>query len=94
MDSSAVIVPITVVEGFSTNTNIPCELNGHIEPLYWRINELVYDLFSVPTKFVADGYVRLIIYRVNRHMDGWAFQCFTLNDMNSQISMLTVLYSK
>ena len=81
-----------VVEGFSSNVNILCDLTRQPDPLYWRINGSVFDLYSVPAIFETDGFASLTIPTVNRHMDGWTFQCFTLSTQQRQIySQITVL---
>lgn len=88
-----------VVEGLSINVNIPCNLNQQTGALYWKINDLIFDLYSVPELFETNGYAGLTIPRAHRGMDGWRFQCFTVADVNSdfnlgELTILTVLYGK
>ena len=91
---------LVAVEGLSANVNILCNLDHETGPLYWRINGLVFDLYSVPEAFEAEGYVGLVIPRVHRGMDGWTFQCFTVADARNsyfnlgELTILTVIYSK
>ena len=84
---------LTVVEGISANVNIPCNLNLETGSLYWEINGLIFDLYSVPEQFATDGYVGLVIPSVHRGMNGWTFQCFTVADARSGFNLgeLTIL---
>lgn len=91
-------VPRTVVEGRSTNIEIPCNLNRELHPLYWNITGRVYELFSVPAIFTATSPDALTLASVNRRMNGWTLQCFTIDPANENglitgvTTVLIVLY--
>lgn len=59
--------------------NITCDLNPQMNPLYWKINGLVYEFFQVPEIFQIQGYETLNIPEVDRSMNGSTFQCFTVD---------------
>lgn len=88
----------TVVEGISTNVDILCNLDRQTDALYWKINHLVYDLYNVPKIFTILEYKALSLAEVDRRMNGWRFQCFTINPnieeyLNlGRITVLTVIY--
>ena len=92
------VVPKTVVEGFSTNVDILCDLDRQFHPLYWRVDGLVFDLYNVPELFEVVEHEALTIGVVDRRMDGWRFQCFTVNptrqddETPGQMTLLTVVY--
>lgn len=87
-----------VVESLSININILCDLDRVFHPLYWKIQARVYDLDSIPEIFtmISDGSITLPM--VDRRMDGWRFQCFTIDPNNEGglneglITTLDVLY--
>lgn len=73
---------------------IPCNLNDFTGPIYWLINDLIYDLYSVPGYIIYD-FSAIILPRVGRRLNGYTFQCFTF--VNSErrlgdIIHLTVLF--
>ena len=88
----------TAVEGVSRNINILCDLDRQFHPLYWKINELIYDQYNVPQIFTVVGHEALVISDVDRRMDGWRFQCFTVNPSSSDgltpgfVTILTIIY--
>ena len=46
----------TAVEGVSRNINILCDLDRQFYPLYWKINEYIYDQYNVPEIFTVVGH--------------------------------------
>lgn len=72
---------MTVVEGISTNIVIPCNLVHFTGALYWKINDLIYDLYSVPG-FIVDGYSSITLPTASKRMDGYIFQCLALENDN------------
>ena len=88
----------TAVEGVSRNINILCDLDRQFYPLYWKINELIYDQYNVPQNFTVVEHEALVISDVDRRMDGWRFQCFTVNPSSSDgltpgfVTILTIIY--
>lgn len=90
----------TVVEGISTNIDILCNLDRRTDALYWKINHLIYDLYSVPKIFTILEHEALSLAEVDRRMNGWRFQCFTINPnieggLNlGRITVLVVVYGK
>lgn len=89
----------TVVEGFSTNVNIQCNINHGNSTIYWIINGQAFDLYDVPQVFKV-GYEALTLSRVDRSMNNWVFQCFTIDynhERNLNLGLITelrVLYSE
>ena len=69
----------SVVEGLNTNTDILCNLDRQFHPLYWDIQGKIFDLGSIPSTFTVRGHEAISIPAVNRSMDGWRFQCFTID---------------
>lgn len=72
----------TAVAGISTNINIGCNLNRQQAAPFWRINNTVYELFSISCTFlpagvipVVDSYSGLTIPRPIVDLDGVIFQC-------------------
>ena len=72
----------TVVEGLSTNIEIPCSLDRHLHPLYWNITDKVYELFSVPAVFTARSPDAITLASISRRMDGWGLYCFAIDPTN------------
>lgn len=68
-----------VVEGISTNVAIPCDLFGFSGALYWRIEGLTYDLYSIPG-FIVDGYASITLPTVDRRVNNYTFQCLALDN--------------
>lgn len=82
--------PIVVVEGHNFNTAITCDLE-QLHPLYWNINGMVYDLSNIPDLFIVQhSSGALTIPEVDRRMDGWTFQCFTIGE-NSNYGGTSIL---
>ena len=75
-------VVIRVGEGISTNVNILCDLDRQFYPLYWRIQERIYDLYTIPEIFIVSFHGAIALPTVDRRMDGWRFQCFTVEPNN------------
>ena len=90
----------TVVEGRNINTDIFCNLDREYHPLYWVIQGHIYAIENLPALFIARGHEGLTIPTVDRRMDGWRFQCFTVDSMRDDgtnpglITILTVLYGE
>ena len=81
------------------NVEISCVFPGH--PLlshkkFWRINDSVYGLLQVPPEFtVCGGLCSLRIPVPQRKMDGYIFQCVSIDYQNnteylSEVTHLTV----
>ena len=91
-------VVIRVGEGISTNVNILCDLDRQFYPLYWRIQESIYDLYTVPEIFIVRDHEAITLPTVDRRMDGWRFQCFMVEPNNEDyinpgvITELSVIY--
>ena len=88
---------ITVYEGISTNVNILCTLDKEQpEPLYWKINENLYDLYNFPKIFISVTYGTLTLPFVNRRMDGWEIQCVRVTStkelLHGEMTLLRVLH--
>ena len=88
---------ITVVEGASTNVNIVCGLDRiNNPPLYWIINQNMYDNSNLPYILKTTAYGILTLETVNRRMDGWEFQCVRVTSNKELIcdpmAILRVLY--
>ena len=84
----------------SENVDILCNIGRQHQPLYWRIQERIYDIDSVPGFFLVQGHDGLKIPTVDRRLNGWRFQCFTV-DFNTagginpgQINELNVFYGE
>ncbi len=90
----------TAVEGRSRNVVILCDLDRSFHPLYWDIQGLVYDLYSIPKIFDVFTHEAITLPSVDRRMDGWRFQCFTVDLTNPEglnpglITTLTIFYGK
>ena len=90
----------TGVEGVSRNLQILCDLvDRQFYPLYWKINELIYNQYNVPEIFTVIGHEAVVIIdQVDRSMDGWRFQCFTVDPTSSNgltpglVTILTIIY--
>ena len=81
-----------VLEGFSTNIDILCDLDLELHPQYWEIQGGVYDLYSVPEIFEVRGYEAITLANVDRRMNGWRFRCFTIvNENNLNLGETTIL---
>ena len=84
----------TAVEGVSRNLAIVCDLSTF---QYWKINELIYDKYNVPQIFTVE-YEGIVISNVDRRMDGWRFQCFTVDPNSSDglrsgsVFILAIIY--
>lgn len=92
-------VEIRVVEGLSSNINIPCDLDRQFHPVYWKIQGRVYDLYSIPRIFEMISHESITLPTVDRRMNGWTFQCFAIDPANEGLNegtytTLTVLYGK
>lgn len=91
---------VVAVEGLSMNVNILCDLDRQFHPLYWRIQEQIYDLYGVPAIFRVRGFEAITITSVDRRMDGWRFQCFTIDPSAEGglkpglVTTLTIVYGK
>ena len=98
--SNELTVNKVAVEGVSINVDILCNLVRQFHPLYWRIQGRIYDLFSIPELFIIREHEAITIPTVDRRMDGWDFQCFTVDPRQEnslhpgQITNLTVWYGK
>ena len=68
----------TALEGHTRTVDILCDLDQQIYPLYWNIQGKVYDLYSIPEIFEALDHEGIRLRIVDRRMDGWRFQCFTI----------------
>ena len=90
----------TALEGHTRGVDILCDLDQQIYPLYWNIQGKVYDLYSIPEIFEVLDREGIRPRIVDRRMDGWSFQCFTIGPNNEeglnfgQITTLTVVYGK
>ena len=90
----------TEVEGLSLNVDILCDLDRQFHPLYWDIQGRVYSLYTIPEIFIIRGHEAITLPTVDRRMDGWRFQCFTIDPRDEyswnpgQITILSVIYSK
>ena len=99
-ESNELTVDKVAVEGLSRNVDILCNLDRQFHPLYWKIQGQIYDLYSIPELFIIREHEAITIPTVDRRMDGWDFQCFTVDPRREnrlhpgQITNLTVLYSK
>lgn len=95
---SQVVVRKTLIEDVSINVDILCGLDRQFRPLYWDIQGRVYDLYSVPSVFSINEDGDLRIATVDRRIDGWRFQCFTVDPNNEewlnpgQITIVAVIY--
>lgn len=72
---------------------IPCSLNNFPGPLYWIIDELIYELYSVPG-FIVNGLEAITIPTVDRTLDGQSFQCLTFHNsspVDPRLGSLTTL---
>ena len=89
---------LRAVEYLSTFVNILCNLDRQFHPLYWMIQDRIYDLYNVPEIFTERTYGGITLPTVDRRMDGWRFQCFTIEPSNEdninpgEIRELTVIY--
>ena len=95
------IVRKTVVEGLSRNVNIPCNLHRPTNSLpYWNISGYIYELFSLPSSFKADGPEAITIPTVDRSLDSLTLQCLVIDTdsdegfMVGQFTILTVVSGK
>jgi hypothetical protein len=88
----------TVVEGLSSNVDIICNLDRQFHPLYWSIEDRIYELYHVPEIFSSISVEAITLESVSRRMDGWRLQCFALDPsredgvMAGVITTLEVLY--
>ena len=95
---SQATISVTAVEGRSINVAVLCDLDREFHPLYWEIEGRVYDLYSIPDVFLVMEHEALLIPEVDRRMNGWRFQCFTIDpnmegNLNpGQITLLTVYF--
>ena len=71
----------TILEGFGAqNVDFLCDIPDRQEhPLYWKINDYIYDLYHVPEIFEIQEHRGISIDVVDRRMNGWVLQCFTIN---------------
>lgn len=92
-----------VTEGGSRNVHIICDLpmQSDIYALYWKIKGLVYEMHNLPVAFQVMNRRGLKIIEVDRRMNRWTFQCFTINPhhwereiFHSSITTLIVNYGK
>ena len=87
---------IVVVEGRSTNVNIICGLDRiNNPPLYWIINQTMYDMSNLPYIFKTTAYGTLTLETVNRRMNHWEIQCVrvTVEELiYGQMATLRVIY--
>ena len=99
-DQEAPTIVKRVFEGLSGNVDLLCNIGRQHQPQYWRIQERIYDLDSIPEFFLVQEHGGLRIPRVDRRLNGWRFQCFaidfnTTEGMNpGQIIELNVFYGK
>ena len=88
------------VEGLSSNVDILCDLDRRLQPFYWDIQGQIYELYAVPEIFTVRGHGALNIAAVDRRLNGWRFQCFSLYPTpdevvkQGQITILTVVYGE
>ena len=98
--STQEITEKTVVEGLSVNVDILCNIDRQLHPLYWKIQGKIYDLDSIPEFFDVHGHEALNLQNVDRRLNGWSFQCFTIDTSTSEgvysglITRLTVDYGE
>jgi hypothetical protein len=85
------MTPKNVVEGLSTNVDILCSLDRQLHPQYWKIEGRVYDLYSVPEIFEVRGHEAVRLANVDRRMDGWTIQCFTIGNEEDNLGIITIL---
>ena len=69
-----------VVEGLNANIDILCDLDRQLHPVYWKIQEQVYDLYGLPEIFTLRGHEAISLATVDRRMDGWRLQCFSVDN--------------
>lgn len=92
-------IPKTAVEGLSTNVDFLCDLDRQFNPLYWDIQGRVYDLYSIPALFTVRGHEGITLGDVDRRMNGWRFQCFTIDPSTEEgfnpglVTILTVIFN-
>ena len=97
---SCQVIQKTALEGHTRSIDILCDIDQQIYPLYWNIQGKVYDLYSIPEIFEELDHEGIRLMTVDRRMDGWRFQCFTIGPNNEeglnfgQITTLTVVYGK
>jgi hypothetical protein len=90
----------TVVEGLNSNVDIICNLDRQFHPLYWSIEDRIYELYHVPEIFSSISVEAITLESVSRRMDGWRLQCFAFDPSSENgriagiITTLDVLYGK
>lgn len=88
-----------VVEGLSINVDVICDIDRQLRPYYWKIEGKIFDLESIPEFFDMQSDHVLTIHIVDRRLNGWSFQCFTIDLSTSEgihpglITILTVYYN-
>lgn len=80
----------TAVAGVSANIAILCNVGQQDETPFWYINGSVYELFSIPRRFLSgvtpavipavDSYSALTIAAVTRELNGITFRCAVFNE--------------
>lgn len=76
---------------------VPCPFAGPYSPS-WKINNIVYEAFNLPERFIPASY-GLLITVIEKDMDGTTFQCLVYTGVNytiqySSIGKLTVVKTK
>ena len=93
-------IKTVAVEGLSKNINILCDLDRQFHPVYWKIENQIYDLYNVPAMFIVRGHEAISMPEVDRRMNGWRFQCFTVEPTNEdglnpgQVTILMVHFGR
>ena len=72
------------MEGVSSNIIIPCSLGRGEEAPFWIINDIVYELFSVPQYLIVESFSELTIRVVILDLNNTIFQC-ALYDENGVV---------
>ena len=77
----------TAVAGASTNVNIPCNLVIGEEAPFWLINDISYELFSIPLYFpyipTVESFSQLTIPVVPLELNNTHFQCASYDEDGS-----------